>query len=220
MGYFSYASIALLLGLLLCYALFIRQLGPAMVILPWAVFFVSVRSSDKYFYLMAPIWLMSVATVRHRDFATAWVPRLRLRGWQVFDRMPGRAAVAALCLLPAVVLSVVAVATPQPLKMTLLNVAASPTQTTQEIDLSVTNISSHAISPHFALSNSVTVGRFWKIQTGPATLAPGETETYVLVPSGPSAEVSLRGPRIELHATSVAPETMSSVAIPLVKKSA
>jgi hypothetical protein len=219
MNFFSYATAALAIGLLICYAVFIRKLGPAMVILPWGIFFLSIRASDKYFYLMAPIWVISVATVRHRDFATAWAPRLRIGPWAVLARWPARVAIITLCLAPAVALSVVAMATPQPLAMTGLVVTPSKSSYTKEIRVVVTNRSTQTIAPHFALSNSVGLTRFWTVVSGPTSVTAGQVATYNLLPPQPSARKSLLGAHIELRAMSANPETMSSIALPMLTAS-
>jgi hypothetical protein len=210
---FSYAAAALAIGLLIVYALFIRSLGPAMVILPWSIFFLSIRASDKYFYLMAPIWLISIATVRHRDFARAWMLPLITRGF--LRRRIWRAGIAVLLLVPALALAAIAVISPQPLRMTVLGVTPSKSSYTKEIDLAVTNTSSATIEPHFALSNSVSMSRFWVVKFGPKRLEPGQTWEYVLLPPVPTARRSLLGPHIELRAVSAFPETLSSVALPM-----
>ena len=46
---FSYAAAALALGLFASYVIFIRKLGPAMAVLPWLIFYLSIRASDRYF---------------------------------------------------------------------------------------------------------------------------------------------------------------------------
>ncbi|HEY2794947.1 MAG TPA: hypothetical protein VGJ28_21490 [Micromonosporaceae bacterium] len=203
---YSYATAALAIALLACFALFIRTLGPAMVVLPWPIFFLSIRSSDKYFYLMAPVWLIALATVRQRDFAKAWQVR--------FPRF-ARAALALGLLVPAAGLATVAVVSPQPLKMTVLYVQPSKSSYTKEIFISVTNTSGRSIEPHFALSTTVALSRFWLTSGGPKTLKPGETAEYALLPPVATARRSLLGVPIMLRAVSAYPETMSSVALPM-----
>jgi hypothetical protein len=213
--FFSYGSLALAAGLVVCFALLIRRLGPAMAVMPWPIFFVSIRSSDKYFYIMMPLWLLCLATVRHRDFANAYEPDLRLGAWRPLRRPLSRIAVGAAVLAPAVVLVVIAIATPQPLRMAVQNVTATKSAYTKEIDVEVTNTSSRTITPHFALSNSQSMSRFWVPSSGPTALTPGQSALYVLVPSTPGARRSLLGPRILLRAVSQNPETLSSVPLPM-----
>jgi hypothetical protein len=206
MEYFSYASMALAIGLLICFAVFIRRLGPAMAILPWPIFYLSIRSSDKYFYIMLPLWMLCLATVPIRDFASAYRPLGALRSW--------RAAIVPLVLAPALVLSVIAIVTPGPLRMAITRVTSTSTALTSEIDVAVTNTSGSTIAPHFALSNTEAISRFWVIASGPGALAPGQSAAYVLVPSTPSSRRSLTSERLLLRATSTTPETLSSVRIP------
>jgi hypothetical protein len=204
---FGYASGVLAIAILACFVCFFRRLGPAATILPWIVFFVSIRSSDRYFYQMAPIWLMSLATVRPGDFARAKVVLGR--------HLPARVLAVVALFVPVAVLSVAAVASPQPLRMNVLSVTPSKSSYTKEIDVQVTNVSGSAIQPHFALSASVGMTPFWKIMMGPASLEPGQSGTYVLSPPVASARRSLLGPYILLRAMSGYPETMSSVRLPM-----
>jgi hypothetical protein len=202
---FGYATGALAIALLVTYALFIRTLGPTMVMLPWVIFFCSIRSSDKYFYLMAPIWLLSIAFVRHRDFAACPV-------------LPWRAVrpiLAAALFVPVIVLSGIGLATPAPLRMTLMDVTSSKTFYTEQITVRVANRSGTPISPHFALSTSINISRYWQVTSGPRRLVPGASAVYVLVPPNTVARRNLYGPHIELRAMSGYPETMSSVPIPM-----
>jgi hypothetical protein len=212
---FTYATAAFAVGLLACYALFIRTLGPAMVMLPWSIFFLSIRSSDRYFYILAPAWVVSVATVRHRDFARAWTAPLRIRAWRPLDRRWARAVIAVAMFVPAAALVTVAVATPPPLRMSVLAVTTSKFSYTNEILISATNTSTKTIAPHFALSSSVSIGNFWIIAAGPPKLKPGQSAVYALLPAASSDRRSLWGPRVVLRAMSAYPETLSSVTLPM-----
>src|SRR4029078_10754500 len=75
-----YSDAALLLGagLLVASALWMRRLGPPITVLPWFVFYLSVRSQDGYFLLMTPLWLAAAATVPPSAVAGAPHPPLAL----------------------------------------------------------------------------------------------------------------------------------------------
>jgi hypothetical protein len=210
--YLSYASAAFAIGLLAVFALFIRRLGTAMSILPWTIFFLSIRSSDKYFYVMMPLWLICLATVRQRDMARARAPGLRLGRFGLLTTPIGRITVTAALLAPATILAVMAITAPPPLSMTIQGVTATKTAMTSTITVKVSNTSTQSISPHFALSDSQSMSRFW-LAAGPATVPAGQSAVFVLTPSTPGSRRSLDGPRILLRATSDHPETLSSVAL-------
>jgi uncharacterized membrane protein len=203
--YLGYASMVFAVALLLCFALFIRRLGPAMATLPWMIFYLSVRSSDKYFYIMMPLWLLCLATVPFRDFATAYEIRLG---------KTTRTVIASLAMVPTVVFALIAIVTPQPLRLSILDVNATASGLTSQIQVQVENVSGSTIEPHFALSDSQAFSRFWIVASGPQSLAPGQSASYVLLPSTPGSRRSLHTDRLLLRATSAVPQTISSVRIP------
>ena len=77
LDFYSYAALLLGAGLLVATALWVRRLGPALTVIPWLVFYLSVRSQDGYFLLMTPLWLAAAATAPPSAFAHAWQPSLR-----------------------------------------------------------------------------------------------------------------------------------------------
>lgn len=211
LAFYGYGAIALAAGLLGLFATRIRLLGPAMSVLPWAPFFLSDRSSAKYFFIMMPIWFVCLATVPMRDFARAHQIRLPF-SWA--RGRPARIAAPVLAVLPAVVLVGVAVASPQPLRMSIVNVQTDKAAMLKQVEVDVTNESGQAISPHFSMSSGYAMSRFWVIASGPATLAPGQEADYVIVPSTPGSSRSLNDGKVLLRAVSDAPATLSSVRIP------
>ena len=76
LDFYSYATLLLALGMLAVTAIWIRRLGPALTVIPWLVFYLSVRSQDGYFLLMTPLWLAAAATAPPSVFAHAWQPRI------------------------------------------------------------------------------------------------------------------------------------------------
>ena len=86
LDFYSYATLLLAVGMLGVTAIWIRRLGPALTVIPWLVFYLSVRSQDGYFLLMTPLWLAAAATAPPSVFAHAWQPRISLGG--ATDRAP------------------------------------------------------------------------------------------------------------------------------------
>ena len=63
LDFYSYATLLLAVGHARAVtAIWIRRLGPALTVIPWIVFYLSVRSQDGYFLLMTPLWLAAAAT--------------------------------------------------------------------------------------------------------------------------------------------------------------
>ena len=80
LDFYSYATLLLAIGLLGISGCSIRRLGPALTVIPWIVFYLSVRSQDGYFLLMTPLWLAAAGDgaavrVRPRLAAAAPLPR-------------------------------------------------------------------------------------------------------------------------------------------------
>jgi hypothetical protein len=172
LDYYAYAGLALAVATLLLFALFIRRLGPAATVLPWLAFFVAVRSLDRYFYLMAPLWLAAAATTPPGVFADAY--EVLKRGTAT------RIAAVSLLLAPALAFITVAVATPPPLRIRITGTESGKAGL-RVIAATVTNTSGNALTPYFAVSVNQTMSRFWTVRTGPATLGKGETASYELV---------------------------------------
>jgi hypothetical protein len=218
--YYTYAAALLGVALFVVFALFIRRFGPAAVVLPWIIFYLSVRSQDLYFTTMTPIWIMSLATVSHRDFARAWQfrPSMRLRpgwrAWRPISRRPGQIAVAALVVAPVVWCLIVAIRTPAPLDMQIASVVVDKnSRLIDSVKVDVANTSRRTIAPHFSLSNTSSMSRFMIVKQGPLQLRPGETATYVLMPPSLGSRKKLTG-HVVLRAVSGNPMTLSSATLP------
>lgn len=218
LDYYSYGSLLLLLGLLTATLLFVRRLGPALTVLPWTVFYLATRSQDGYYLMMTPLWLAAVATVPAAAFATAWQPRLP--GVLAHPGIPGRrarTALAAALVTPALICVIVAAAGPPPLRMTL-----SPRFATHDSRFGVTAIRVHAVNttgttltPHFASRNSHGASRWWTVASGPESLAPHVSATYVVhPPDGFRALPNGRHARIYLIAVTGLPMTITTARIP------
>jgi hypothetical protein len=178
LDFYSYAAGALALTLLVSYVLFIRRLGPALAILPWFVFYLSIRSQDGYFLLMTPLWLASVATVPLADFRRAYVFAAVSRRRRITLSM----AIAGALAVVTMAFATIAVVTPAPFRIEILR-----TQTggaghhgVWQIEARVRNVSDDPLTPHFALSTNQSMTRYWRLDSGPASLDPGATAVYEL----------------------------------------
>jgi hypothetical protein len=209
--FYGHASVLLFVAMLVAFAVYLPWLGRAAVVLPWLLFAVSTRSQDGYFLLTMPLWIVGLCTTTGNDFADAYRLRLpdrlarsKFLGARV--RTVGVLTTVAL-FVPAAVCVVVAMVTPQPLDM---RVAADikPGQTIRSLTVEVTNRSSHAITPSFAVTAGVDITQFWSAATGPATIAPHGVAVYTLTPptSGWKATDTTF-----LRAVSDGPQTLSSL---------
>ena len=132
LNFYSYAALLLGAGLLVATALWVRRLGPALTVIPWLVFYLSVRSQDGYFLLMTPLWLAAAATAPPTAFAHAWQPSSggssRRPSRDRARALDGRAAGAGRAGGPAARagdgLPAIAVTTDEPLEMDIVATTA------------------------------------------------------------------------------------------------
>ncbi|WP_322942110.1 hypothetical protein [Actinacidiphila yeochonensis] len=212
LSFYSYASVLLLLGLLAATVLFMRRLGPALTVLPWLAFYLATRSQDGYYLMMTPLWLAAAATVPRAALARAWQPRLP-RGL----RSPrAKAALAGGLLVPALLSTVVAAASPPPLRMTVTPQAApGHPNGLSGVTVRVRNTSAATLVPHFASRYGQGASAWWDTLSGPRSLRPRTSATYRLRPSGGyRAYPGGQHPRFVLIAVTGTPETISSALIP------
>ncbi|MFI7602783.1 hypothetical protein [Actinoplanes sp. NPDC049681] len=216
LDFYGYASLLLLAALLITFAVRLRTLGPAAVVLPWLVFMVANRSQDGYWVLTMPLWIVALVTTSRDDFAGAH--RFRLPG-----RLAGRLRASlptglirtagifgtAALFVPAIACVVVAAATPQPLELLVTSVI-SPGQSVENVMVQVTNRSSDPITPHFAVATDVTIDSYWYVYSGPQSLPPDGSALYTLIPREGDWKAPVDGPAF-LRVVSDHPQTLSSL---------
>jgi hypothetical protein len=227
LAFYSYATLLLTLGLLGLTALWTRRLGPALTVIPWFVFYFSIRSQDGYFLLMTPLWLAAAATAPPPAFADAWQPRLpslsrpigRL-GFGTRRRLPGPAArglLAVVLLAPAFVCASIAIASDEPLELDVVNTTShgAHAQGLWQMTVDVLNNSTVTLAPHFTISNGQGVSPFWTATGGPPELAPRQRATYLV--TAPDATGYSPGPHgyLYLRALTDGPMTVSTTPIPI-----
>ena len=226
LDFYSYATLLLALGLLAASAIWIRRLGPALTVIPWIVFYLSVRSQEIYYLVMTPLWLAAAATAPPSAFARAWQPalgasaRLRLSSSRVGRWLlgpPGRAALAGMLLAPALICATSAIATKAPLEMKIVATTAhgSHGQGLWQMAVDVQNRTAVALAPHFTISTGQSITPFWTATGGPATLAPHQRATYQLTAAVPAGYSPGANGYFFLRALTDQPMTVSTVSIPV-----
>ncbi len=226
LDFYSYASLLLAMGLLAASAIWVRRLGPGLTVIPWFVFYLSVRSQDGYFLMMTPLWLAAAATAPPAAFQHAWQPgisasaRLRLsasRGGRWLLGPPGRAALAGLLLAPALVCATIAVTTREPLQMSIISTEShgSNNKGLWQMEVDVQNTASRALAPHFAISSGQGVTPFWTATGGPAVLAPHQRARYQLTSAVPAGYSPGTNGFFYLRALTDQPMTVSTTPIPI-----
>jgi hypothetical protein len=212
LDFYSYATVLFAVAALVASILFVRTLGPALTVIPWIAFYLSIRSQDGYYLLMTPLWLAAVATVSGTAFAAAWEPRLpALRG------SARRLAIGGLLFAPALLCVGIAAATAAPFRMQIVSADAhgSGVRGLWRLQVVVENVSRDPLVPFFAVSTNQSMSAYWQRQSGPATLEPHQTATYTLVAANRKGYNPGTRDFFKLRAVTDHPQTLSSVTIPV-----
>ncbi|WP_328315995.1 hypothetical protein [Streptomyces sp. NBC_00388] len=210
LNFYSYASALLLLGLLGATLLFVRRLGPALTVLPWLPFYLAIRSQDGYYLLMTPLWLAAAATVPASALAAAWQPGLR----GVRSRR-AKSLVATVLVVPSLLCLTVAAASPPPLRMSVTpRLADRPHRGITSVLVRAVNTTGHPLSPHFASRTGQGASGFWTVRSGPATLAPHASASYVVSPPGGFRSLPRSGAPFYLIVVSDRPMTITTATLP------
>ena len=226
LDFYSYAALLLGAGLLVATVLWVRRLGPALTVIPWLVFYLSVRSQDGYFLLMTPLWLAAAATAPPSAFANAWQPSLRRfvppavtgsRGGRWLLGPPGRVALAGVLLAPAVACATIAVTADEPLEMDIVATTAHGANDhgLWQMQVDVQNMASVPLTPHFTISTGQSITAFWHATGGPAVLAPHQRSTYELTAAVPAGYNPGVNGFFYLRALTDKPMTVSTTKIPI-----
>lgn len=226
LDFYSYAALLLGAGLLACSVVWMRWFGPTLTVIPWLVFYLSIRSQDGYFLMMTPLWLAAAATAPPTAFQNAWQPRLTasarqrlgtLPGGPLLCGAPGRIGLAALLVAPALLCATVAVTTDEPLELSILSTAShgAHSRGLWQMTVEIVNEGAVALTPNFAISTSQSISEFWTASGGPPLLAPHQRATYVL--TAPVAAGYDPGPKgfFFLRVLTDRPMTVSTVRIPI-----
>ncbi|HUL27653.1 MAG TPA: hypothetical protein VLW44_17990 [Streptosporangiaceae bacterium] len=208
LSFYGYAALLYAAALLACFGLFFARLGPAVAILPWTILFFPTRSQSGYFFEFAGLWVVSLLTIDYAVFARVHRPRGRQRSLCQGSR--ARAAVVTALFLPVVACLVIAIGTPQPLRLTVTRPTADGR--IGVLTVTATNVSGHDITPHFAMSANSATTAIWVIERGPATLTRGATATYLIRAPFASA-TSSSGVPVKLRVFSAGPDTLSSTMV-------
>lgn len=209
LDWYGHASLLLAAGLLALLVLFMRRLGPAATVLPWCAFFLATRSQDGYYLMMTPLWLAAAVTAPPSEFAGAWQPRPRPLAGR--HRRAARIAAALLVLCPALVSAGVAVTGSPPLRLAVTGVRRAGTHTVSRLTLRVTNSEARALTPHYMLTTSQGMSKFWQVVRGPAVVPAHTTVTVAVRPSDGRFDLPTKpGTLVRLRAFTPSPQTLTS----------
>lgn len=199
LSYYTIAAAGALLSTLLLFVCWYPHLKRALPALPFAALFLSTRPAAFYFAFCLPALAISAASVRPaHESAAASSYRTHLL------KAAGMAGAVASVLAVAL-----ALVTPAPLKLDVLQTHADATAFTTNVR--VANVSAHPVSPHFLLVQGVKVRDWLQVVDGPERLQAGETALYHL--SVPASTLTPHaGELFQVNATSADPTSLSASA--------
>lgn len=205
---YSDATALALAALLVIYALLFDKVGRACFVLPSIALFLSTRSLAEYSMTLVAIWVVSLVTTSQTDFDRP--PGTRM---QEVRRRRGALVLVPAAFLPALIALLVAVATPQPLAITVVSVQTNgQLQAVWQVTANVLNRSTHRLIPRFATNFMGQATGYYHRLSGPTSLAPGQHAVYVLDAPNHGSMPGVTTPFL-LQAVTSSPETISSSAL-------
>jgi hypothetical protein len=211
LGLYTTAAAAALLATLVALVLWPARLAPALALLPWPAFFLSTRSTETYFVLLTPLWLVGLACNERACFAAAWAWRPALLGrLGARRRRAVRVALPGLLVLPALVLLLTAALTPPPLRLAATasgphgshgsqgrnTIGVSGVTGVDRITATLRNTGDQPLRPAFATSVNAWLDVGWRIVSGPRAVPPHGSAVYVLRRIGTPLAPNPAGPTL------------------------
>jgi hypothetical protein len=194
------------LALLIWFGQQARRLAPALLVLAMLPFLFTVRSLDTYEAAFAPLAILAAIGTWPIGEPADERPGLIIEKprWR---RLPAAVGVLAFIAL------IVGLTFPPPMKMTITTAQVGHKGFLRRIIVVVHNTSSHLLTPYFLTYRAGNDGHFWHRMSGPKSVRPGQTVTYLLRPQKRKyAVISNKGP-IRLIAVTNQPETVTAIAI-------
>jgi uncharacterized membrane protein len=192
---FSAAAASALAGSVLLYVRHYSTLKRVLPLLPLAALLVSTRSLSTYFAFSVPAIAVCAASVRSRNKSVVGARTLRI----------SRAG-ATMCAAASLAFLVGALATPAPLRLSVLGAHSSATSFTTEVHID--NHSGSTLAPHFVLAE----GRDFRVPlvvvSGPPSVPAMGSATYALEVSEQQSMLRA-GDAIQIQALTSSPATMS-----------
>jgi len=204
LDFYRYAGLAFLATGIALAALWPAQLGLAVLVVPFAAFWLSMRSQLLYYEAFVPLGLLLVATPSADALAAARPLPLPRRV---------RVALPALGVTAVVACLSIAAAWPAPIRSGRAVVAlAGRTPRPVGIDVELVNRSGDVLHPHFATDFGSKSSLYWRVLRGTPVLWPGERASYELLP--PAAQTHRLPPPRRLFVITDDPQTISVIALP------
>ena len=222
LSYYTYAAVALFVGLLVVYWVWFRRLWRAAFVLPSVILLFPARSLTEYVVTVMAVWIVSLVVPGRgptvpSQLITAPDLTMRSRFFAKFDGLTAkfgdRRWVRWLMLavfLPTAGFLTLALATPAPLTLRVLSVTTNGQfERVWQIQVAVTNRSSSAVDPHFTAHSTSQLTPFWEVRHGPAKLRSGQTASYTLVAPDVGSMPFITQPFV-VQAVTAQPESISS----------
>ncbi|MGC8628278.1 MAG: hypothetical protein ACP5VR_12160 [Acidimicrobiales bacterium] len=211
---YSLLSIVVLVVLLAFYVLSYPLLRPATFLLASLVLFFATRSFGSYLVSLVPVMVIAAVTTEraegHYGRAGREAYRLHLPKWSA-TRLR-KAALAGTALVLPIAVALLALLSPPPTKLTITGARTTgQLATVEQVSVNVANRSGQPLHPHFTIDEGGAVTTFWQVASGPATISPHSSASYVLQAPNFPAQPSIGG-GFQVMAFTTRPATVSASA--------
>lgn len=196
---YTYGAVLVYLALLCAVCLRFDRLWRVVLILPAIALWFPTRSLAEYWMTLIAIWL--VALVSASPPPPSKTTGRRVPGWSL----------AALGLPPLAMLCL-ACGSPSPLSMRVETVKTNGQfERVWQLRARVSNRSSRTVTPHYATDSIGQATSFWRLVSGPVTLAAHSSATVTLEAPNVGSMPGISA-RFDLEAVTARPETVSVAA--------
>jgi hypothetical protein len=177
---FAYATAALTAAMLAFTAAGLRRIAAAVPVLASISFLLSTRSDVEYFVALVPLWVAWAATTDPAAVDASRPVQLPARIGPVLTSAWRRSGAVALALVPAAVLTVLALASAPPITVSV-PVAVRTGTRPAKLAVRVSNRSDEILRPTFSIGPRGR-GHPWRPVRGPVVLTPGQRRAVLLAP--------------------------------------
>lgn len=197
---YTLGAVAVYAGLLGLFMLRFDRLWRGALMLPVIALWFPTRSLAEYWMTLIGVWVVAIAATNP--------PRPATRHWSLRGWRPPAWALSGL-LVPAVAVLGLAITTPSPLRLDITSVRTNgQLEHVWRVRARVTNTSSTRLTPHYATDSIGQMTSFWRVISGPETIAPNSSAVVTLEAPNVGSMPGITS-RFQLEAVTSSPETVS-----------
>lgn len=217
--FYTFAAIAVMLAMLLAYAVYFDRYWKVAFVLPALALLFPTRSLAEYFMTVIVVWVISFVCAGNGPLISD-MPSLQqkhnpLLSSTIYRLIPTHLTkllniITVIAFLPAVILLYLAMTSAPPLSLSIKSVETNGQfQKIWQIQVLVINKSDSAIKPHFATNFVGQMTAFWEVSHGPLEIMPRSKDLYTLVAPNVGSMPGVTQPFV-LQAVTAQPQSISS----------